>query len=177
MAQLKRATPKERVLGIDPGSRRLGWGVVEREGLKLRAIAAGVLKLDVDVSLELRLKEVHEALSALCETYEIDAMAVEDIFYARFPNAAIKLAHVRGVILLVGAQQGLPVSSYPPSIVKKAIAGRGAADKVQVARLVAASLKLAKLPPADAADALAIAMTHCARASFVAAVKSRSPAP
>jgi crossover junction endodeoxyribonuclease RuvC len=166
MVKLARAVPKERVLGVDPGSRRLGWGVIEREGLKLRAVAAGVLKLDADVALELRLKEIHEALTTLCESYAIDAMAVEDIFYAKFPNAAIKLGHVRGVVLLVGAQQDVPVSSYPPSIVKKTLAGRGAAEKVQVARLVAASLKLAKLPPADAADALAIAMTHCARAFY-----------
>ena len=85
---------------------------------------------------------------------------MEDIFYAEFAAAAIKLGHVRGVVLLVGAQRSLEIASYAPALVKRTIAGRGAAEKVQVARLVAATLGLRTPPPADAADALAVALTH-----------------
>ncbi|MBN8615646.1 MAG: crossover junction endodeoxyribonuclease RuvC, partial [Deltaproteobacteria bacterium] len=131
-----------RVLGIDPGTRRLGWGVVERHGAKVAAVAAGVLKLSEKDALEVRLEQVHRALGEVIETYAPSALAVEDIFYAEFAAAAIKLGHVRGVVLLVGAQRSLEIASYAPALVKRTIAGRGAAEKVQVARLVAATLGL-----------------------------------
>lgn len=152
------------MLGIDPGSRRLGWGVVERRGAEVAALGAGVLRLDEKEALELRLRSIHEALGEIVETYAPAVLAVEDIFYAEFPAAAIRLGHVRGVVLLVGAQRELEVASYPPALVKRSLAGRGAADKAQVARLVASTLGLAKPPPSDAADALAVALTHCAKA-------------
>jgi crossover junction endodeoxyribonuclease RuvC len=155
-----------RVLGVDPGTRRLGWGVVERRGPKLLAVAAGVVKLREKEVLETRLAKVHEALEEIIETYAPLTLAVEDIFYAEFPAAAIKLGHVRGVVLLVGAQRQLEVASYAPALVKRTIAGRGAAEKAQVGRLVAATLGLRAPPPTDAADALAVAITHCAKARF-----------
>lgn len=155
-----------RVLGVDPGTRRLGWGVVERRGPKLLAVAAGVVKLREKEALETRLAKVHEALEEIIETYAPLTLAVEDIFYAEFPAAAIKLGHVRGVVLLVGAQRQLEVASYAPALVKRTIAGRGAAEKAQVGRLVAATLGLRAPPPTDAADALAVAITHCAKARF-----------
>lgn len=158
-----------RVLGVDPGTRRLGWGVVERRGAAQHALAAGVVKLSERELLETRLEKVHRALGEIVDTYGPSVLAVEDIFYAEFPAAAIKLGHVRGVVLLVGAQRGLEVASYPPALVKRTLAGRGAADKAQVARLVAASLGLAAPPPSDAADALAVALTHCAKARFTPA--------
>ncbi len=148
------------MLGIDPGTRRLGWGVVERHGAKVAAIAAGVLKLSEKDALEVRLEAVHRSLGEVIATYAPQVLAVEDIFYAEFPAAAIKLGHVRGVVLLVGAQHELEVASYPPALVKRTIAGRGAADKQQVGKLVAATLGLRAPPPADAADALAVALTH-----------------
>lgn len=151
-----------RVLGIDPGSRRLGWGVVERRGPQLTAIAAGILALSPSDPLEQRLAEVHAAIEALIEAHGPHAVAVEDVFYARFPRAAIQLAHVRGVVLLAATQAERPVASHPPALVKRTVAGRGAADKAQVARMVAATLRLPKPPPADAADALAIAITELA---------------
>jgi crossover junction endodeoxyribonuclease RuvC len=152
------------VLGIDPGSRRLGWGVVERRGVAVTAVAAGVVRLDAKQALDLRLLSIHEALSEIVERYAPAVLSVEDVFYAEFPAAAIQLGHVRGVVLLVGAQRRLEVASYPPALVKRTVVGRGAAGKGQVARLVAASLGLAEPPPADAADALAVALTHCAKA-------------
>jgi crossover junction endodeoxyribonuclease RuvC len=155
-----------RVLGVDPGTRRLGWGVVERRGPKLLAVAAGVVKLREKEAFETRLAKVHEALEEIIETYAPLTLAVEDIFYAEFPAAAIKLGHVRGVVLLVGAQRQLEVASYAPALVKRTIAGRGAAEKAQVGRLVAATLGLRAPPPTDAADALAVAITHCAKARF-----------
>ncbi len=163
MATAKRPR-RERVLGIDPGTRRLGWGVVDRLGVRVSAVAAGVLALDERLPLERRLAQVHAALLELVGTYEPSVLAVEDIFYARFPLAAIKLGHVRGVVLLVGAERELEIASYPPALVKRTIAGRGAAEKAQVGRLVAATLGLASVPPADAADALAIALTHGVKA-------------
>jgi crossover junction endodeoxyribonuclease RuvC len=87
-------------------------------------------------------------------------MAVEDIFHARFANSALKLGHARGVALLAGAQAGLSITAYPPALVKRSIAGRGQADKAQVARIVGAMLGLRSLPDIDATDALAIAITH-----------------
>ena len=88
------------------------------------------------------------------------SLAVEDIFHARFAASALKLGHARGVALLVGAQAGLPISAYPPALVKRSVAGRGQADKSQVARIVGAILGLRELPEVDATDALAIAITH-----------------
>jgi crossover junction endodeoxyribonuclease RuvC len=157
-----RAVPVMRVLGIDPGTRRLGWGVVERRGPTLTAIAAGVLALSPDDALEDRLLVVRDALAELVARHGPGAIALEDVFYAKFPRAAIQLAHVRGVILLGAAAEELPIKSYPPALVKRTVAGRGAADKPQVARIVAATLRLRRPPPSDAADALAIAITHLA---------------
>ena len=154
--------PVLRVLGIDPGTRRLGWGVVERRGPRLIAIAAGVLALDPTTALEARLLEVDRTLRALIDRHAPQAIALEDVFYAKFPRAAIQLAHVRGVVLLGAASAGLPIESYAPALVKRTVAGRGAADKGQVAGIVAATLGLKKPPPSDAADALAVAITHLA---------------
>jgi crossover junction endodeoxyribonuclease RuvC len=153
-----------RVLGVDPGTRRLGWGVVERRGARPSAVAAGVLALDAKEPLERRLRRAHEALLEIVDTYRPAVLAVEDIFYAEFPAAAIRLGHIRGVVLLVGAERDLEVCSYAPALVKRTLAGKGAADKAQVAKLVAATLLLKAPPPTDAADALAVALTHCAKA-------------
>jgi len=131
------------------------------------AIAAGVLVLDPTMTLEGRLLEIDQALSALIERHAPQSVALEDVFYAKFPRAAIQLAHVRGVVLLGAAHAELPVHSYAPALVKRTVAGRGAADKGQVARIVAATLGLKKPPPSDAADALAIAITHLSTVTSV----------
>lgn len=148
------------VLGIDPGSIRTGWGVIRRDGPLCRFIAAGTIDAGKDTELPARLHEIYEALSAVVAEHAPTAIAVEDIFHARFANAALKLGHARGVALLVGAQAGVPIAAYPPALVKRSIAGRGAADKAQVARIVGAILGLRSLPAVDATDALAIAITH-----------------
>jgi crossover junction endodeoxyribonuclease RuvC len=148
------------VLGIDPGSIRTGWGVVRRDGPRFAFVAAGTIDAGKDTELSLRLHEIHSELCRVIATHAPTAIAVEDIFHARFANSALKLGHARGVALLAGAQAGLPIAAYPPALVKRSIAGRGQADKAQVARIVGAILGLRALPDIDATDALAIAITH-----------------
>jgi crossover junction endodeoxyribonuclease RuvC len=149
-----------RVLGIDPGTRRTGWGVVERRASVMGAIDAGVITLDARAPLADRLEVVYDALDRLIDAHAPHAIAVEDVFYAKHANAAIKLGHVRGVVLLLVAKRGLPLAEYAPALVKRTVAGRGAADKDQVGRLVGAMLGMKELPGVDATDALAIAITH-----------------
>jgi crossover junction endodeoxyribonuclease RuvC len=148
------------VLGIDPGSNRTGWGVVRREGPAFRYVAAGTISVSRSHELPERLHAIHSALCAVIAEHVPTEIAVEDIFHARFADAAIKLGHARGVALLAGAQAGLPIKAYPPALVKRSIAGRGQADKAQVARIVGAILGMRVLPEIDATDALAIAITH-----------------
>jgi crossover junction endodeoxyribonuclease RuvC len=149
-----------RVLGIDPGSRRTGWGVVQLEGTRLRQVAAGTITAPERLALADRLRKIHEELRHVIEAHTPEAMAVEEIFFAKYPNAALKLGHARGVALLAAAQFEIAVHEYPPAIVKRTVVGRGAADKVQVGRLVSALLGLQTPPEEDAADALAVAITH-----------------
>ena len=149
-----------RVLGIDPGSRRTGWGVVQLEGTTLVPIGAGTIKVPEKLPLAERLNLIHRGLAQIVDENRPEAIAVEEIFFAKYPNAALKLGHARGVALLVAAQSRLEVHEYPPAVVKRTVVGRGAADKTQVGRLVAALLGLKTPPEEDAADALAVAITH-----------------
>lgn len=149
-----------RVLGIDPGTRKTGWGVAQRARGELSAVAAGVIRLDPTDPLADRLEIVYDRLDALIEEHRPDAVAVEDVFYAKHASAAIKLGHVRGVVLLLVAKRQLPLAEYPPALVKRTVAGRGAAEKGQIARVVGAMLNLRELPAEDATDALAIALTY-----------------
>jgi crossover junction endodeoxyribonuclease RuvC len=148
------------VLGIDPGSIRTGWGVVRRDGPRLSFVAAGTIDASKQGELPERLNEIYECLRSVIAEHAPTAVAVEDIFHARFAASALKLGHARGVALLAGAQAGLPVASYAPALVKRSVAGRGQADKSQVARIVGAILGMRSLPAVDATDALAIAITH-----------------
>ena len=167
-----------RVLGVDPGSVRTGYGLIERDGTRLRLITAGTLTAGEKAPLEERLLLIHTGLVALIAEHAPQAAAVEDIFMAKFPNAALKLGHARGVVLLAIAQAGLAVHPYPPAVVKRSIVGKGAADKTQVARIVGAMLGLppGELPGIDATDALAIALTHAQAARMHAALVTSTPA-
>ena len=149
-----------RVLGIDPGSRRTGWGVVQLEGTRLRHIAAGTISVSGSLALPTRLRTIHEGLVEVIAAHQPEAVAVEEIFFAKHANAALKLGHARGVALLVAAESEIAVHEYPPAIVKRTVVGRGAADQVRVGRLVTALLGLRATPQEDAADALAVAITH-----------------
>jgi crossover junction endodeoxyribonuclease RuvC len=162
------------VLGVDPGTVRTGWGVVRRAGPRLAGIAAGTIRANEREPLAERLKEIHEALAEVILTYRPGVMAVEDIFYARFARAALQLGQARGVALLAGAEAGLAVAGYPPAVVKRAVAGRGHAEKKQLARVVAAILGWRTLSEPDAADALAVAITHArAAAARIPAARPR----
>ena len=160
-AEARAAVPiPKRVLGIDPGSTRTGWGVVERNGQTARGIAAGVIRISERASLGARLEAIHRGISEVIAEHQPDAVAIEDIFFARYAQAALMLGHARGVALLAAAQAGHVVATYPPAVVKRAIVGSGRAEKTQVAQLVGALLGLKELPGIDATDALAIALTH-----------------
>lgn len=152
--------PTRRVLGLDPGSVRTGWGVVEWQGQRPRGVAAGVIRVKETAPIAERLDHIHRGVCAVLEEFKPDAVAIEDIFFARYPQAALVLGHARGVAMLAAAQRSLAVSAYPPAVVKRAIVGSGRADKQQVAQLVGALLQLGELPSVDATDALAVAIAH-----------------
>jgi crossover junction endodeoxyribonuclease RuvC len=156
----QQVAPVKRVLGLDPGSVRTGWGVVEWEGARARGVAAGVVRVKDTLPIAERLLGIHRGVVDVIALYKPDAVAVEDIFFARYPQAALMLGHARGVAVLAAAQVGLAVAAYPPAVVKRSLLGSGRADKQQVAQLVGAMLGLTELPGVDATDALAIALTH-----------------
>jgi crossover junction endodeoxyribonuclease RuvC len=165
-----------RVLGIDPGSVRTGWGVVERSGSKLIGIAAGVIEAGSKDELHERLPVIYDGLRAVILEHQPTTVAVEDIFYARNVQSALKLGHARGVALLAAGHAGLDVSSYPPAVVKRTVAGRGSAEKEQVAQIVGAILGWKTLPAIDATDALAIAITHAQASRMPTAAPASRPA-
>jgi crossover junction endodeoxyribonuclease RuvC len=148
------------VLGIDPGTRFLGWGMVRREGSRLIHVAHGVIATTKCDALAPRLVEIDDQLCALIEKYRPDAAAVETVFFHKDVQAASKLGHARGVVLLALCRAAVTIAEYSPALVKRTVVGRGAADKRQVALIVKAALGLEELPRSDATDALAIAMTH-----------------
>lgn len=154
------------VIGIDPGTRHLGWGVLRREGTRIEHVAHGVIDTDEKTPLAARLVEIDDALSVILAQYAPEAAAVEALFYSKDPQAAAKLGHARGIVLLRLARASVAVHEYPPARVKRAIAGGGAASKEQVQRSVTAILRLATPPRLDASDALANAFTHLAMAPF-----------
>lgn len=159
-----------RVIGIDPGTRHLGWGVLDQTGTKITHVAHGVVSPDEHLPLADRLVHLDEALEHLLDKFRPDAAAVEAIFFAKDAQAAAKLGHARGVILLRLARARLPIHEYPPARVKRAVTGKGAATKDQVALLMTALLGLGTPPKHDAADALANAFTHLAMSKFTAAL-------
>jgi crossover junction endodeoxyribonuclease RuvC len=147
------------VLGIDPGTAALGYGVVERTGGTLRALDVGCLETSPDLTLGMRLKAIHTCVSELIELHAPTLVGVERLFFTRNVQTAIAVSHARGVVLLAAAQHGVDVREATPNEVKSAVAGYGSADKEQVGRMVATILGLTTVPkPDDAADALAVAI-------------------
>jgi crossover junction endodeoxyribonuclease RuvC len=150
-----------RVLGVDCGGEYTGFGVVEGDGRSLLCLTMGAIRLSPREALELRLKKVFDSLSALITQYHPEVVAIEDVFYSVNAKSALKLGHVRGVAMLAAAQHELSVVPYAPLAIKSAVVGYGRAEKSQVQVMVARLLHLEKIPePADAADALAIAICH-----------------
>jgi crossover junction endodeoxyribonuclease RuvC len=147
------------VLGIDPGTAATGYGVVERDGAKLRALDYGCVETLPTQELPVRLLEIHRAVTELILTHKPVQLGVERLFFNKNVQTAFAVGQARGVVLLAAAEHGLPVFEYGPHEVKLAVTGYGRADKLQVQRMVQAVLGLAVLPrPDDAADALAVAI-------------------
>jgi crossover junction endodeoxyribonuclease RuvC len=147
------------VLGIDPGTARLGYGLVDRQGSSLTVLDYGCLETVNDRSPELRLLLIHEGLTDLIESHHPEAVGVERLFFNKNAQTAMAVGQARGVVLLAAAQHGLPVFEYGPHEVKMAVTGYGRAPKEQVQRMVQVVLSMAELPrPDDAADALAVAV-------------------
>ncbi len=164
-----------RVLGIDPGTRHLGWGVLEKNGSRIDHIAHGVIDTDTDRELWHRLVMIDEHLSKIIAEHRPEAAAVEGIFFAKDALAAAKLGHARGVILLRLAHAGVPIFEYPPTRVKRAVVGSGHATKEQVLQVVMRLLRLTEAPRLDASDALANAFAHLAMAPFHEAMARVGP--
>jgi crossover junction endodeoxyribonuclease RuvC len=165
-----------KVFGIDPGSRRTGYGCVDSDGSRHRLIACGTITAPRDASLPNKLRAIHDRLDALIAKHRPDCVAVEDVFYARNVRSALVLGHARGVALLAATRAGVPVVTYTPAEIKHAVVGYGRAEKRQVQGMVRLLLGLdAPLSPHDVADALAVAICHLHNRSPVAR-RTRQPA-
>jgi crossover junction endodeoxyribonuclease RuvC len=149
-----------RVLGLDPGLRRTGWGVIDAAGARLSHVGNGVVESDGDLETARRLVQLHAGLQEVLDAYAPDAAAVEETLVNKNAQSTLKLGVARGVALLVPALAGLPVAQYLPMIVKKAVVGTGHAGKEQVNMMVARLLPGAEIRNADSADALAVAICH-----------------
>jgi len=148
------------LLGLDPGLGTTGWGVIVADGNRLSHIANGQIKTDSAMPLPARLCVLHDALTDLLLTHRPDGAAVEEVFVNANPQSTLKLGQARGVVLLAAARSGIEVGEYAARLVKKAVVGTGGAEKAQVHAMVSRLLPGVKITGADAADALAVAITH-----------------
>ena len=149
-----------RILGLDPGLRRTGWGLVSIEGTRLVFLACGIVASEQAAPLAVRLKQLHDGLARVVRDLAPDEVAVEETFVNKDAQATLKLGHARGVAMLVPALAGLPVAEYAANLVKKTVVGSGHAEKRQIHAMVRVLLPKADPKSDDAADALAIAITH-----------------
>jgi crossover junction endodeoxyribonuclease RuvC len=149
-----------RLLGLDPGLRVTGWGIVEADGNRLSHIADGALKIDARASLAERLSNLYGELQRVLDLHRPHEAAVEETFVNRNPASALKLGQARGVVLLAPAEFGIPVAEYSANVVKKSVVGAGHADKQQIMAMVRMLLPGCAAATADAADALAVAICH-----------------
>ena len=151
------------VLGIDPGTAATGYGVVRGDDSgRVSLVECGVIRTRARAPLAARLRELHDGVTELVARHRPDAIAVEDVFYARNVRTTVVLGHARGVILLAGEQAGIPINEFPPAEIKKAVVGTGAATKEQVQFMLTRLLRLKAVPqPSDAADGVAAALTYC----------------
>jgi crossover junction endodeoxyribonuclease RuvC len=153
-----------RILGIDPGSGSTGYGIIDTDGSKHKAILFGVIQTNARSPFYERLLKIHEELTAILRREKADVMAIEEVFHATNVQSALRLGHARGIALLVAAQHGLGVSEYSPLEIKSAVVGYGRADKTQIQIMVRLLLDLTEIPSPDhAADALAVAICHAHR--------------
>jgi crossover junction endodeoxyribonuclease RuvC len=149
-----------RLLGLDPGLRATGWGVIEANGNSLSHVADGAVRPDVNAPLSERLAALYSALRIIVEEFAPDEAAVEETFANRNPASTLKLGQARGVVMLAPAQAGIPVAEYSANVIKKSLVGAGHADKGQIGAMVRMLLPGSATDSADAADALAVAVCH-----------------
>jgi len=162
-----------RVLGIDPGSETLGWGVVEGVGLKYSLVDFGTVKSSPKEMFSKRLLKIYEGVEAVIVKFQPDVVSVEEAFFATNVKVALKLGQVRGVVLLSGEKAGLEISEFSPRLIKQTVVGYGNAEKHQVQEMVRLLLKMKQAPqPHDAADALAIAICHFHHAGAIERMKN-----
>jgi crossover junction endodeoxyribonuclease RuvC len=163
-----------RILGIDPGLRRTGWGLVEIEGNRLSFLASGSVATDDRAALASRLLAIYEGLVRVIDEFRPDEAAVEATFVNKDAAATLKLGQARGIAMLVPAKSGVPVAEYAPNLVKKTIVGAGHGEKAQVRMMIGVLLPRADPRSEDAADALAVAVTHAHhRQSLILRVAAR----
>ena len=165
-----------RVLGLDPGSRRTGFGVVERSGNSLRWIAHGAVAPAARLDLPRRLHDIAARVGEVIEQTRPECVVVEKAFYHESVHSTLVLGHVRGALLVAAVQRGIAVAEYSPREIKLSVVGRGGATKDQVAMMIRRLLALDQAPQSDAADALAAAICHLHRARLVAPARPTSPA-
>ena len=149
-----------RIIGIDPGLRNTGWGIIETTGSRLSFVACGTVHSDGKTDMANRLRELHDGLSAVIALHQPDEAAVEETFVNRDPQSALKLGQARGIALLVPALANVPCAEYAANLIKKTVTGAGLAEKLQVQMMVKVLLPTSGPGSADAADALAVAITH-----------------
>lgn len=162
-----------RIIGIDPGLRRTGWGVIESDGVRLGYVASGLIKSAREDDLAYRLRELFEGLSGVIASFAPREAAVEETFVNDNARATLKLGQARGMALLAPALKGLKVAEYSPNLVKKTVTGTGHGDKRQIQAMVGFLLPKAKFESADEADALAIAICHANHRATERAITQR----
>jgi len=155
------------ILGIDPGTVRTGYGLVESSGSRLRHIDSGLVSPPSNFSLADKVRLIYDGLCKVIENYRPDELAIEEIFVGKNSRSALVLGHARGVALLAGNQRGLPIFGYTPAVVKKSVTGNGMATKEQVQEMVKILLKLPETAAEDASDALALALCHSFRSKVL----------
>ncbi len=150
-----------KIIGIDPGTGILGFGVIEVVGDKMKIIDAGVVKTPAHTPLDVRLEDIFDSLTEIINGTKPDVMSIEKLFFSQNVTTAMSVSHARGVAMLAGRKGGLPIAEYTPLQIKQTVTGYGKADKKQVQEMVKIQLGLTKIPkPDDCADALAAAITH-----------------
>jgi len=157
-----------RILGTDPGSRVTGYGIIDVTGQEVRYVDSGCIRL-ADEAMPLRLMMIHQGISELIRMYRPQEFAIEAIFVHKNPNSALKLGQARGVAICAAVLAQMPVAEYAAKSIKQAVVGKGGAEKAQVQHMVVQMLKLSGKPQADAADGLAVALTHALRNHSLAA--------
>ena len=151
---------KVRIIGLDPGLRNTGWGVIETEGSRLSYIADGAVHSDADAPLAIRLLQIHQQLISVLNEFLPNEAAIEETFVNKDARATLKLGQARGVVMLAPAIREIPVSEYAPNVIKKTVVGAGHAEKDQVKHMVKLLLPRAVMKTTDSVDALAIAICH-----------------